>query len=222
MQIPLERPGLNSARIIAEAVALADEKGMPAVTMRGLAQRLGVEAMSLYNHIANKDELLSAMVEAVVAEFYPPRGGEWRAEMRTRAQAAHTALCRHPWAGGLIVSRPNMGPRMLDYIEATLACLVSAGFALTEADAIWNTLDAHIYGFTLQKLNFPFAPEDYAEAAAANIDRIPPSHFPQLHGLAVLVAARRYDGLHNLAHGLDLLLEGLQAKLARQGVSGLD
>lgn len=215
MQIQPDRPALTAARITAEAVALADASGLAALTMRGLAGRLGVEAMSLYNHIANKDALLSAMVEAVVAEFHPPRGGDWRAEMRARAFAAHAALCRHPWAGGLIVSRPNMGPNMLAYIEATLACLVGAGFALTEADAIWNTLDAHIYGFTLQKLNFPLAPEDYAQAAAENIHRIPPAHFPQLHGLAVLVAARRYDGLHALSHGLDLLLDGLLARLRR-------
>jgi AcrR family transcriptional regulator len=211
------RQPLTQASIVAAAIAIADEGGIAALSMRKLAQRLGVEAMSLYNHIDNKEALLSAMVEGVVAGFAPPRpDAPWKAELHRRAVTAHQQLCSHPWANALLVSRPNMGAGMLAYIEATLDCLVHAGFSLTDADHAWNTMDSHIYGFTLQKLNFPFAPDDYAEAAATNIDRIPEDRFPCLHGLAELVARRQYNGLHDLDHGLRLILDGLEAQLEKQ------
>lgn len=208
------RPALTASRVVEAAMAMADEGGVEALSMRRLAQKLGVEAMSLYHHIDNKDALLSAMVEGVVAGFAPPRqNAEWRAELFRRATIARDQLRRHPWAGALLIARPNMGPRMLAYIEATLDCLVRAGFSLTEADHAWNTMDSHIYGFTLQELNFPLAPEEFADAAAANIDRIPADRFPHLHGLADMVSHRRYDGLHRLDHGLLLILDGLERKL---------
>lgn len=211
------RPALTANRIVEAAMEMADEGGVEALSMRKLAQKLGVEAMSLYHHIDNKDALLSAMVEGVVAGFASPRqNADWKAELMRRARMARDQLRRHPWAGALLISRPNMGPRMLAYIEATLDCLVQAGFSLIEADHAWNTMDSHIYGFTLQELNFPLAPDDYAEAAAANIDRIPADRFPNLHGLAEMVAQRRYDGLHSLEHGLQLILDGLEQ--ARQQV----
>lgn len=189
----------------------------PVATLYGVGDDLAIigaagKQRDLVGHGCN----LANAFGAVVAGFRPPRAeGHWQFEIRLRAQAARDQLCRRHWAGALIVSRPNMGPNILSYIEATLACLVAAGFTLTEADAIWNTLDAHLYGFTLQKLNFPFEPAEYAEAVARNLDRIPHSTLPQLHELAQLVATRHYDGLHSMEHGLDLLLAGLQARLSK-------
>ncbi|MBD3677490.1 MAG: TetR/AcrR family transcriptional regulator C-terminal domain-containing protein [Rhodobacteraceae bacterium] len=206
------RPPLSRDRIAEAAVALSDEAGIEALSMRKLAQRLGVEAMSLYNHVGGKDDLLSAMVDRVVGEIaLPASGGDWKAEMRRRAVSAHAALMRHPWATALLVSKPNMGPAMLDYVEATLSCLVTAGFSYEAADHAWNAIDSHVYGFTLQALNFPFAPDDYADAAAEHIDMIPADRYPHLRALAERVMQRQYDGLHDFGFGLDLLLDGLES-----------
>jgi hypothetical protein len=172
---------------------------------------LKVEAMSLYNHVAGKEDILDGIVDLVAGELeLPTAGGDWRAAMRRRAITAHAVLMRHPWATMLFVSRVNVGPNVLRYVEATLACLVSAGFSYPLADHAWNTLDAYIYGFTLHKLNFPFEPAEYASAAAGFIHMIPPDRFPHMNGLSQEIIARRHDGIQHLELGLDLLLDGLE------------
>lgn len=179
--------------------------------MRAVATKLGVEAMSLYNHVSGKNDLLAAMADAVAGQITrPATGGNWQAEMRKRASSAHQVLMAHPWAAEILVSNAEPGPEMLAYVEATLGCLADAGFDPVSADHAWNAMDSYIYGFTLQALRFPFAPEDYANAAAENMDLIPQDRFPQLRKLAQLVAARHYDGLHQLMFGFDLLLAGLE------------
>ncbi|SLN43013.1 TetR/AcrR family transcriptional regulator [Roseisalinus antarcticus] len=204
------RTPLTRDRILAEAMAFADAQGLAALSMRKLAQQLGVEAMSLYNHVSNKADLLAGMVDLVAGEFARPGPGEWRGEMRNRAQAAHAALMRHRWAAQLILTNAEPGPNMLAYVEATLACLVGAGFSYPQADHIWNTLDAYIYGYTIQRQTFPFQPEDYAEAAAANMEMIPADLFPHLRGLAEKIAVREHDGIQTLEFGLDLMLDGME------------
>ena len=207
---PNHKP-LTHQRIVQEAVKMADDVGVKGVSMRKLAAQLDVEAMSLYNHIANKDQLLSDMVDLVISEIpLPETGKDWRVEMRNRAQAARAAFIAHPWSLMLMVSRPNSGMAVLTYVEKTLACLVDAGFDLPAADHAWNAMDSHIYGFTLQELNFPFAPDEYAESASDHIDMIPVDIFPNLHGMATLVMQREYDGLHDFEFGLDLVLDGLE------------
>jgi AcrR family transcriptional regulator len=139
-------------------------KGLAALSMRKLAQALGVKAMSLYNHVANKDDIIDGMVELVVAEIaLPSLTVDWPTAMRQRATSAHAVLLRHPWATMALMSRVNVGPAMLRYIDATLGCLVEAGFSYPLADYAWNAIDSHIYGFTLQALNFPFEADEYAK-----------------------------------------------------------
>jgi AcrR family transcriptional regulator len=210
------RPPLTRAKVLSAALRLADHDGLEALSMRNLAQALKVEAMSLYNHVAGKEEILAGLVELVVAEIDVPRigGADWRVAMRQRAQAAHAALTRHPWATMLFVSRVNVGPNMLRYVDATLGCLRAAGFSYPLADHAWNAMDAYIYGFTLQKKNFPVDPGQYAATAAAFLHLIPVEEFPALHGLSKQVIAGRHDGLHELEFGLELILAGLE-KLRR-------
>lgn len=182
--------------------------------MRKLGQRLGVEAMSLYKHVANKDDLLDGIVDLVASEIDVPHpGSPWKGEMRKRAQSAHAVLLRHPWATMLIVSRANPGPAMLRYVDATIGCLVQAGFSYAMADRAWNAVDSYVYGFTLQKLNFPFEPDEYAEVAKAYLPQIPVEQFPHLVGMSQSIIDGRHDGLNSLEFGLDLLLDGLERLL---------
>ena len=208
------RSPLSSERVLREAVAYADENGIDSLSMRRLGERLGVEAMSLYNHVANKDAILDGMVEMVVAEIdLPAAGAPWKAAMRDRAISAHAALVRHPWSSALIVARVNVGPSMLRYVESTLASLRSAGFSMEMVDHAWNAMDSYIYGFTLQELNFPFQPEEYSDAAEEYLPQLPADRYPNLIELSGLVASGEYDGLHQFEFGFDLLLDGLEKSL---------
>jgi AcrR family transcriptional regulator len=208
------RAPLTRERVLAAAIGLVDDIGIAALSMRKLGEALGVEAMSLYNHVANKDAILDGIVDMVVAEIEVPAvGGDWQQAMRRRAISAHEVLVRHPWAAQLIVSRANIGPAALRYVDATIGCLRAAGFSFAQADHAWNAIDSHVYGFTLQKLNFPFEAAAYAEAARAFLPQIPAAQYPHLHGMSQQVITGEHDGLHTLEFGLDLLLDGLAAML---------
>lgn len=212
------RTPLSRERVLAAAVTLADKSGIEALSMRRLGEELGVEAMSLYKHAANKDDILDGIVDLVAGEIeLPTLGGDWKAAMRRRAISAHEVLLRHPWAALLFVSRANVGPAMLRYVDATIGCLREAGFSYSMADHAWNAIDNHVYGFTLQKLNFPFKPEEYAQAAKAFLPRIPPDTYPYLHGLSQQVIDGRHNGLHDFQFGLELILEGLDRLLRAAG-----
>lgn len=183
--------------------------------MRKLAQGLGVQAMSLYNHVANKEDLLDGMVDLVVEEIQIPRlDTDWKTALRQRAVSAHRVLRHHPWATLAMMSRVNVGPAMLRYIDATLGCLVTAGFSYELADHAWNAIDSHIYGFTLQQVNFPFEEDEYAEAASQYVAMLPAETYPHLNQLTHQVMAGRYSGIHDFEFGLELILEGLERKLA--------
>lgn len=206
-KIPLSRK-----RVLKTAIQLADEEGIASLSMRKLAQALGVKAMSLYNHVANKDDLLDGMVDIVVSEIeVPSLGTDWQTAMRRRALSAHAVLLRHPWATLEFVSRVNVGPAMLHYVDATLGCLRAAGFSFEMADHAWNAIDSHIYGFTLQELNFPFEAVEYADVAESYVAMIPVEQYPHLHGLTHHVMVGRYDGIHDFGFGLDLILHGLDS-----------
>ncbi|WP_164015607.1 TetR/AcrR family transcriptional regulator [Pyxidicoccus trucidator] len=205
------RTPLTPARVLETALKLADKKGLDWLSMRNLAQALKVEAMSLYNHVPSKEHILDGIVDLVAGEIAVPRpGGDWKAAMRERAQSAHGVLMRHPWATLLFVSRLNIGPNMLRYVDATIGCLRAGGFTYPQADYAWNALDAYIYGFTLQRLNFPLDPDQYAAAASKFLPMIPPERFPYLNGMSQEVVAGRHDGVQHLELGLDILLDGLE------------
>jgi len=205
------RQPLARERVLQTALRLADDAGIEALSMRRLAQALGVEAMSLYNHVANKVDLLDGMVEQVMAEIeLPAIGGDWRDGLRERTLSAHEVLLRHRWAPLLFVARLNVGPAMLRYVDATHGCLLAAGFTHAEDDHARNVIDSHLYGFTLQELLFPLAPGSYAEAARHFLPMVPAERYPHMRALTEEVIEGRHDGLHDFAFGLELLLEGLE------------
>jgi AcrR family transcriptional regulator len=208
---PTSKVPLSRERVLQTAIRFADEEGIASLSMRKLAQGLGVKAMSLYNHVANKDDLLDGMVDIVASEIeIPSLEADWQTAMRRRATSAHAVLLHHPWATMALVSRVNVGPAMLRYIDATLGCLRAAGFSFEMADHAWNAIDSHIYGFTLQELNFPFEAAEYADVAESYVAMIPADQYPHLNGLTHHVMAGRHNGLHDFEFGLDLILKGLE------------
>ena len=217
------REPLSKERILFAAIALADEGGIETLSMRKLGQQLGVEAMSIYNHVPNKDAILDGMVDMVAGEIAVPSenarpadGVDWKTAMRRRAISAHAVLVRHPWASALIVSRVNVGPAMLRYVDSTIGVLRNAGFSYDLVDRAWNAMDSHIYGFTLQELNFPFEPDEYADVAAEYRPQLPADDYPYLAELTELVMSKRHDGVAKFEFGLDLMLDGLERRLHRE------
>lgn len=209
-----KRNTLSKELVLTTAIRLADEFGLEELSMRSLALRLGVEAMSLYNHVKNKDELLDEMVDSVVSQITLPKvGGDWKKEMKKRARSAREILNLHSWSPMLIVSRINIGPAMLSYFDATLGCLHSAGFSLPMADHIINAVDSHVYGYILQELNFPIDPKEYAETAKGFLPSLEKSPYPYLTSLTKKVVSGKYNGIHDFEFGLDLILNGLSPQM---------
>lgn len=205
------RAPLTRAKVLSVALRMADKGGIEALSMRNLARALKVEAMSLYNHVDGKEDLLDGLVDLVAGEIdLPRRGVGWREAMLHRARSAHAVLLTHPWATMLFVSRMNIGPNMLRYVDASIGSLREAGFSYPLADHAWTALDAYIYGFTIQKRNFPLDPSEYASSAKAFLPMIPVEQFPYLNGMSQEVIAGRHDGLHQLEFGLELILDGLE------------
>jgi AcrR family transcriptional regulator len=205
------RVPLTRAKVLSVALRMADKGGIESLSMRKLARAVKVEAMSLYNHVDDKEDLLDGLVDLVASEIeLPTSGGDWKEAMRRRARSAHAVLLRHNWATMLFVSRVNIGTNMLRYVDATIGCLREAGFTYPRADHAWTALDAYIYGFTIQKRNFPLDPSEYASSAKAFLHLIPAEQFPYLNGMSQEVIAGRHDGLHQLEFGLELILAGLE------------
>ncbi|MDP8932290.1 MAG: TetR/AcrR family transcriptional regulator [Actinomycetota bacterium] len=206
-RIPLSRE-----RVLRGAVAFADESGIESLTMRKLGEALGVEAMSLYNHVANKDDLLDGMVDLVFSEIdLPSIGADWKTAMRQRAVSARQALSRHPWAIGLMESRTSPGPATLRHHDAVIGSLRQAGFSIEMTAHAFSVLDSYIYGFALQEASLPFdAAEKTAEVAQMILAQLPVDEYPHLTEMAIEhVLQPGYDYGNEFKFGLDLILDGL-------------
>jgi AcrR family transcriptional regulator len=211
---PQPRVPLSRERVLGAAIALADERGLESLSMRKLGQSLGVEAMSLYNHVANKDEILDGIVDVVVGEIEVPAAGtDWKTSARRRVISARETLARHPWATGLMESRVNPGPVTLRYFDAVLGTFREAGFSVEMAAHAFSVLDAYIYGFALQELSLPFDnAEEGADVAEALLEHLPVDDYPYLSEMIVEHAAQPgYDYADEFEFGLELILNGLEA-----------
>lgn len=207
------RGALTRERVLAEAVRMADAHGVDALSMRKLAERLGVQAMSLYHHVANKERILDGMVDLVFDEIaLPSAEDEWKTAMRRRAMSARDVLRRHPWAVGLLDSRTHPGPATLEHHDAVLGCLRGGGFSVPLAAHAFAVLDSYIYGFVLQEQSLPFQSGPELERVAEGIFAdIPEGAYPHLTELAVEYAlAPGYDYGDEFMWGLDLVLDGLE------------
>jgi AcrR family transcriptional regulator len=208
----MPRTPLSRERVLRAAIALADQGGIEALTMRRLGQELGVEAMSLYKHVSNKDDVLDGIVDLVLGDIeVPPSGTPWREAMRARAVSAHEVLLSHPWAALLIMSRFNIGLGMTRYLDATLGRLREGGFSIEGALDAWHTLDSHIYGFTLQELGLPFAADEAPHVSADILPTLSAEQYP--HVVEVISHVMRSGRVEDFTFGLDLILDGLQRTL---------
>ncbi|MCA0332255.1 MAG: TetR/AcrR family transcriptional regulator [Actinobacteria bacterium] len=206
--------------MVAEALRIADREGVDGLSMRRLAAELGAGAMSLYHYVANKDELLDAMIDVVFGEIeLPPEDDDWQDAMRRRSRSARDVLARHPWAIALMESRTTPGPANLRHREAVTACLRRAGFSVVMATHANWLLDSYVYGFALQMASLPF---DGADELAGMTDdvylpQIPASEFPYLHESAAELLAAGYDPAQEFDVGLDLVLGALEQLRATPG-----
>ena len=206
------RKPLSSARVLQAAVALADEAGLEAFSMRALAQELGVVPMALYKHVANKEELLDGMVDIVFGEIeLPSEELDWRSAMRRRAISTREALKRHSWAIGMMESR-RPGPANLRNHDAVMGCLREAGFSFEMAIHAYSVQDAYIYGFALQERDTGFeTPDSAGEAAQRRAETIGAlEDYPHLAEIVAKLPESGYDNAVEFAWGLDLILDGLE------------
>src|ERR671918_105509 len=207
------RVPLNRERVFQAAVALADERGLESLTMRALGAQLGVEAMSLYHYVANKDELLDGMVEVVFSEIeLPTTDVDWQTAIRRRAISTREALARHRWAVGLLQSSTSPGPANFRLVNAVLGCLREAGFSVVNAAHAYSVQDAYIYGFALQEKSLPVGtPSELAEAAESMRRRFSADDYPHIaETITERVTKPGYDFGDEFEFGLDLILDGLE------------
>jgi AcrR family transcriptional regulator len=207
------RVPLTRERVLRTAVARADQGGLEALTMRKLGQELGVEAMALYHHFANKNDLIDGMVDLVFSEIELPESGpDWRSAMRRRAIAVRDALLRHRWAIGLMESRRTPGPANLRHHDAVIGNLRAGGFDIRAVAHAYSLLDSYIYGFALTKMNLPFeTSETIGDVAEAMLQPFPVDEYPNLiEFLTEHVMKPGYDYADEFDHGLEAILEGLE------------
>jgi AcrR family transcriptional regulator len=198
--------------VLQAAVALADEGGIKALSMRKLAQELGVEAMSLYNHVANKDDILDGIVDVVASEIeLPPDGAEWKTALRQTAISAHEVLLRHPWATSLWMRRGVSLPR-LRYGDGLLRTLREGGFSKELTYHAFHILESHVVGFTLHRQNFPYDSEQLVEMAARFVREFPADEYPDLAEHVMQHTQPSYQRQGTFDFGLDLILDGLERR----------
>jgi AcrR family transcriptional regulator len=216
---PKPRLPLSRDRILRAALALADEHGAESLTMRGLGRAVGCEAMSLYNHVAGKDDVLDGILDLVLAEYEAPAAdGDWRTAVRSSAISVHDALRRHPWACFLLMSGNRLRPARLRYMDSLLGRLRAGGFSPEATYTAYHVLDAHIFGFSVWETTHAYTPAEITAMAAAFEGSVSDEEYPHLveHGRQHFT-----DGPHRDASpfdlGLDLILDGLERLRAAAG-----
>jgi AcrR family transcriptional regulator len=205
------------------AVAVADEGGIGSLTIRSLAQELGVKPMSVYHHVANKEEILDGIVDIVFSEIeLPSVGGDWRSEMRRRANSARAVLRRHAWAIGLLETRTSPGPATLRHHDAVLGTLRGAGFSVKMTAHAYALIDSYVYGFALQESALPFeGPETVAEVAEPMMEQFSTGEYPHLVEMATEYFLQPgYDFGDEFGFGLDLILDALAARADGSSAAG--
>ncbi len=206
------RRPLNRQKIVNAAVAFADSHGIETLSMRVLSRDLGFGVMSLYNHVANKDDLLDGMVDFVASEIdHPCDGVGWKTAIRDTAVSAHEVFLRHSWVNTLWSNR-GPGPGKLNHLESILRVFRESGFSVELACRGFHAVTMHIVGFTLQKLDFPIKDSDIAEAASSFLSQVSTEEFPYFteHVRHHLTGSNRED---DFGFMLDLILDGLERNL---------
>jgi len=213
---PGHRAPLTRERVLHGAIAIADAGGIAALTIRALADKLGVKPMSVYHHVANKDEILDGIVDLVFSEIdLPTTGGDWRTEIRRRATSARAVLRRHSWAIGLMESRTSPGPATLRHHDAVIATLRGAGFSVEMTAHAYALLDAYVYGFALQESSLPFTETDTAgDVTEAIMQQMPSAEYPHLVETATeYILQPGYNFGDEFEFGLTVILDALSRSI---------
>jgi AcrR family transcriptional regulator len=207
-----ERVPLSRERVLLGALAVADRRGLGSLTIRSLAQELGVKPMSVYHYVANKDEIIDGIVDLVFSEIdVPSPGGDWRSEMQRRSISARRVLRRHPWAIPLLQSRTSPGASTLRHHDAVLGTLREAGFSLEMTAHAYALIDAYVFGFALSETALPInGPETVTEVAEEMMGLFTTGDYPHLVEFSVgHVLKPGYDFGLEFEFGLNLVLDGL-------------
>jgi AcrR family transcriptional regulator len=206
-----KRAHLTRAKVFEAALRLADKNGVEALTMRELARKLGVEAMSLYHHVPDKDAILDGMVDLVFAEIELPDAPDWRTAMQRRALSLRQALMRHPWSVALLDSRRSPGAATLGHQDWVLGTLYRGGFSVPLAAHAIATIDAFVFGFAVQEVSLPFdTAEELDDVVGSLVEQVPADLYPNL--MVMIrdhVTKPGYSFSNEFAFGLDLVLDGL-------------
>jgi AcrR family transcriptional regulator len=204
------RVPLSRERVLDAAIKLADQGGLESLSMRKLGQELGVEAMAVYYHFANKDEVIDGIVDIVFSQIdLPASGADWKSAMRQRAVSLRDVLLRHRWAIGLMESRRKPGPANLRHHDVVIGSLRSAGLNMPTIAHAYSLVDSYVYGFALFAMNLPFDPsEEVADLGQDVLRAYPVNAYPNL--VAYISAMRPgYNYGDEFEYGLDLILDGL-------------
>ncbi|HEX7197370.1 MAG TPA: TetR/AcrR family transcriptional regulator C-terminal domain-containing protein [Candidatus Limnocylindria bacterium] len=204
---------LTRERVLAAALKLADQGGLEGLSMRKLGQALGVEAMALYYHFANKERVLDGIVDLVFGEIdLPTTDEDWKVAMRRRAISVRDALLRHRWAIGLMESRTNPGPANLRHHDAVIGNLRAAGFDMAQVATAYSLLDSYIYGYAMTKMNLPFEDSsDIVELSETMLAPFPAGEYQNLADFITEYAMQPgYDYANEFEYGLDVILDGLE------------
>lgn len=208
------RARLSRERVLRAAIELADEGGIDALSIRRLAQQLGARPMSLYHYVANKDDLLSGILDIVVDEMaLAPRGGDWKGAIQTSALSAHEVLLRHPWACTLMMSPIRVRPARLRYMESLLRRLREAGFSAEITDHAYHALDSHIIGFTLWYTGYSSAISASTEELDAFFQDVLVDYPYLSEHAGQHERERRPEEKGDFEFGLDLILDSLERML---------
>lgn len=206
------RPPLTRQRILDAAIEIADTEGLDALTMRRIGAQLQVKAMSLYKHVANKDEILEELVDHVVAEIeLPTPGADWKSAMRGRARSVREVFGRHSWALGLYERTENAGPAVLGNLDATIATLRAAGFSIDNAAHAFWMLDCFVYGQVVMESSMSFGGAGDVETSnVADVAETLGEHFPSLAEMVLHAQQVTYSTENEFELGLDLILDGIE------------
>lgn len=225
MALPADEPAtarvpLSRERVLRAAIALADAEGIDKLTMRRLASDLGVEAMTLYHYVRNKDDLIGAIVARVMGEIrLPGREGDWKAELRQTAISAHDVLVRHPWASARMQASAGLTPERLEYMEAILGCLRAGGFSAWQTHLAYHALESHIVGHTLWIASMAL-PDDMSGMVESVLREVDPATHPAF--VEHIHEHLRPSGDANASafeFGLDLILDGLERLRSEAGTA---
>ncbi len=214
------RTRLNRDRVLETAIRLADEGGIEKLSMRRLGEELGVEAMSLYNHVSNKEDLLNGMIDALYGEIeLPSHDDHWKAALRKRSDSVRAVLLRHPWANGLMDSATRPGPGTLRHHDRVLGTFRNGGFSLAMTAHAFSALDSYVYGYAKQEKALPFdSGEEAAAMANVMLAQLPPSEYPYLYELmAKHVLQPGYSYADEFTFGLELVLDALERARDSEG-----